>query len=94
MAFSDLFWAAPKISRLASGSRVLAKNGNCKRILKICSAKSVGAVGGGPDETGAFLGRIQLDDDSLPVMRRMVEFETGKFLAQTRNGGLYAISIQ
>ncbi len=45
-------------------------------------------------ETGAFLGRIQLDDDSLPVMRRMVEFETGKFLVQTRNGGLYAISIQ
>ena len=45
-------------------------------------------------ETGAFLGRIQLDDDALPVMRRMVEFETGKFLAQTRNGGLYAIAIQ
>ena len=43
-------------------------------------------------ETGAFLGRIQLDED--PVMRHMVEFETGKFLAQTRNGGLYAISIQ
>ena len=55
MAFSDLFWAAPKIRRLASGSSVLAKNGNCKRILRICSAKSVGAVGGGPDETGAFL---------------------------------------
>jgi len=45
-------------------------------------------------ETGAFLGRIQLDDDALPVMRHMVEFETGKFLAQTRNGGLYAIAIQ
>ena len=45
-------------------------------------------------ETVAFLGRIQLDDDALPVMRHMVEFETGKFLAQTRNGGLYAISIQ
>ena len=45
-------------------------------------------------ETGAFLGRIQLDDDALPVMRRMVEFETGKFLAQTRNGGIYAIAIQ
>ena len=43
-------------------------------------------------ETGAFLGRIQLDEE--PVMRRMVEFETGKFLAQTRNGGLYAIAIQ
>ena len=43
-------------------------------------------------ETGAFLGRIQLDEE--PVMQRMVEFETGKFLAQTRNGGLYAISIQ
>ena len=43
-------------------------------------------------ETGVFLGRIQLDEE--PVMRRMVEFETGKFLAQTRNGGLYAISIQ
>ena len=43
-------------------------------------------------ETGAFLGRIQLDGE--PVMRRLVEFETGKFLAQTRNGGLYAISIQ
>jgi len=27
-------------------------------------------------------------------MRRMIEFETGKFLAQTRNGGLYAIAIQ
>jgi hypothetical protein len=24
----------------------------------------------------------------------MVEFETGKFLAQTRNGGIYAIAIQ
>ncbi len=43
-------------------------------------------------ETGQFLGRIQLDDE--PVMRRLVEFETGKFLAQTRNGGLYAIAIQ
>jgi len=43
-------------------------------------------------ETGAFLGRIRLDDE--PVMRRLVEFETGKFLAQTRNGGLYAIAIQ
>ena len=43
-------------------------------------------------ETGAFLGRIQLDDE--PVMRRLLEFETGKFLAQTRNGGLYAIAIQ
>ena len=43
-------------------------------------------------ETGAFLGRIRLDDE--PVMRRLVEFETGKFLAQTRNGALYAISIQ
>jgi outer membrane protein assembly factor BamB len=43
-------------------------------------------------ETGAFLGRIQLDDE--PVMRRLIEFETGKFLAQTRNGGLYAIAIQ
>jgi hypothetical protein len=27
-------------------------------------------------------------------MRRLVEFDTGKFLAQTRNGGLYAIAIQ
>jgi hypothetical protein len=35
---------------------------------------------------------MQLDDE--PVMRRLVEFETGKFLAQTRNGGLYAITIQ
>jgi outer membrane protein assembly factor BamB len=43
-------------------------------------------------ETGQFLGRIQLDDE--PVMRRLVEFETGKFLAQTRNGGFYAIAIQ
>ena len=43
-------------------------------------------------ETGAFLGRIQLDEE--PMMRCMVEFEIGKFLAQTRNGGLYAISIQ
>ncbi len=43
-------------------------------------------------ETGQFLGRIQLDEE--PVMRRLVEFETGKFLAQTRNGGLYAIAIQ
>ena len=43
-------------------------------------------------ETGQFLGRIRLDD--APVMRRLLEFETGKFLAQTRNGGLYAIAIQ
>ena len=43
-------------------------------------------------ETGQFLGRIRLDDE--PVMRRLVEFDTGKFLAQTRNGGLYAIAIQ
>jgi outer membrane protein assembly factor BamB len=43
-------------------------------------------------ETGQFLGRIQLDEE--PLMRRLVEFDTGKFLAQTRNGGLYAIAIQ
>ena len=43
-------------------------------------------------ETGQFLGRIRLDDE--PIMRRLVEFDTGKFLAQTRNGGLYAIAIQ
>ena len=43
-------------------------------------------------ETGQFLGRMQLDDE--PVMRRLIEIETGKFLAQTRNGGLYAIAIQ
>jgi len=42
-------------------------------------------------ESGQFLGRIHLDDE--PVMRKLVEFETGKFLAQTRNGGLYAIAI-
>ena len=43
-------------------------------------------------ETGQFLGRLRLDDK--PVMRNLVEFEKGKFLAQTRNGGLYAIAIQ
>ena len=43
-------------------------------------------------ETGSFLGRIRLDND--PVMRHMIEFDSGKFLAQTRNGGLYAVSIQ
>jgi outer membrane protein assembly factor BamB len=43
-------------------------------------------------ETGQFLGRIRLDDE--PIMRRLVEFDAGKFLAQTRNGGLYAIAIQ
>ena len=43
-------------------------------------------------ETGHFVGRIRLDKEQ--VMRRLVEFDTGKFLAQTRNGGLYAISIQ
>jgi len=43
-------------------------------------------------ESGKFLGRTRLDDE--PVMRKLVEFETGKFLAQTRNGALYAIAIQ
>ncbi|MSQ81012.1 MAG: outer membrane protein assembly factor BamB [Candidatus Methylopumilus sp.] len=43
-------------------------------------------------ETGNFLGRVRLDSNS--VMRRMVEFDTGKFIAQTLNGSLYAISIQ
>ena len=53
-------------------------------------------------ETGAFLGRIELEanaastflDENNPVMSNMIEYEPGKLLAQTRNGGLYAISIK
>ncbi len=43
-------------------------------------------------ETGQFLGRIQLDKEG--VMRRLVDYDPDKLLAQTRNGGLYAIAIQ
>ena len=53
-------------------------------------------------ETGAFLGRIELEanaassflDENNPVMSNMIEYEPGKLLAQTRNGGLYAISVK
>jgi outer membrane protein assembly factor BamB len=53
-------------------------------------------------ETGAFLGRIELEanaassflDEDNPVMSNMIEYEPGKLLAQTRNGGLYAISVK
>ena len=53
-------------------------------------------------DTGAFLGRIQLEanaastflDEYNPVMSHMIEFEPGKILAQTHNGGLYAISVK
>ena len=41
-------------------------------------------------ETGNFIARIQLDDTQ--VMRHMIEFDPGKFIAQTHNG-VYAISI-
>jgi outer membrane protein assembly factor BamB len=53
-------------------------------------------------ETGAFLGRIELEanaassllDEDNPVMSNMIEYEPGKLLAQTRNGGLYAVSVK
>jgi len=33
-------------------------------------------------------------DEYNPVMSHMIEFEPGKILAQTHNGGLYAISVK
>lgn len=43
-------------------------------------------------EDGSFAGRIQTE--SSPVMAQMIELDSGVVLAQTRNGGLYAISIK
>jgi outer membrane protein assembly factor BamB len=53
-------------------------------------------------ETGFFSGRIQLEgalsstllDQDNGVMLNMIEYEPGKLIAQTRRGGLYAISIK
>ena len=43
-------------------------------------------------EDGAFAARIKTDDS--PVMAQMTELGTNGLLAQTRNGGLYAISLK
>ncbi len=43
-------------------------------------------------ETGQFLGLIQLGEEL--VMRRLMDYDSDKLIAQTRNGGLYAIAIQ
>lgn len=43
-------------------------------------------------EDGSFAGRIQTE--TSPIMAQMIELDSGVFLAQTRNGGLYAISIK
>jgi len=43
-------------------------------------------------EDGAFAARVKTDDSA--IMPQMTELNTGVLLAQTRNGGLYAISLQ
>lgn len=43
-------------------------------------------------EDGAFAGRIKLD--SNPIMPQMVDMGGNQFLAQTRNGGLFVVSIK
>ncbi|MDP2247149.1 MAG: outer membrane protein assembly factor BamB [Nitrosomonadales bacterium] len=43
-------------------------------------------------EDGAFAARIKTDDSA--IMPQMTELDVGVVLAQTRNGGLYAISIK
>ncbi|CAG0964116.1 Outer membrane protein assembly factor BamB [Methylophilaceae bacterium] len=43
-------------------------------------------------EDGAFAARLKTDDS--PVMPQMVELPSGVMLAQTRNGGVYAISLK
>ena len=43
-------------------------------------------------EDGAFAARVKTDDSA--IMPQMTELNAGILLAQTRNGGLYAISLQ
>jgi len=43
-------------------------------------------------EDGAFAARVKTDDSA--IMPQMTELNAGVLLAQTRNGGLYAISLQ
>jgi outer membrane protein assembly factor BamB len=43
-------------------------------------------------EDGAFIGRIRTDES--PMMSQLVELGSGGLLAQTRDGGLYAISLK
>lgn len=43
-------------------------------------------------EDGAFIGRIRTDES--PVMPQLTELGSGGLLAQTRDGGLYAISLK
>jgi outer membrane protein assembly factor BamB len=43
-------------------------------------------------EDGSFAARVKTDDSA--IMPQMTELNAGVLLAQTRNGGLYAISLQ
>lgn len=43
-------------------------------------------------EDGAFAARVKTDDSA--IMPQMTAFGSGKLLAQTRGGGLYAIALQ
>jgi len=43
-------------------------------------------------EDGAFAARIKTDDSA--IMPNMTELDNGVLLAQTRNGGLFAVSIR
>ena len=81
-------------------------NRNLTKPLPMSGYIAVGDLGGFihflDRETGAFSGRIQLDsgvtatllDQDNAVMLNMIEYEPGKLIAQTRRGGLYAISIK
>jgi len=43
-------------------------------------------------EDGSFAARLQTENS--PVISKMIALSTEMLLAQTRNGGLYAISIK
>lgn len=81
-------------------------NRNLTKPLPMADYIAVGDLGGFIHflnrETGFFSGRIQLEgalsstllDQDNGVMLNMIEYEPGKLIAQTRRGGLYAISIK
>ena len=81
-------------------------NRNLTKPLPMSEYIAIGDLGGFihflDRETGAFVGRIQLDggvtatllDQDNAVMLNMIEYEPGKLIAQTRRGGLYAVSIK
>jgi outer membrane protein assembly factor BamB len=81
-------------------------NRNLTKPLPMSEYIAIGDLGGFihflDRETGAFVGRIQLDggvtatllDRDNAVMLNMIEYEPGRLIAQTRRGGLYAVSIK